>query len=86
MILGDFDCTLDKIDRYGGNKTQRLYRCGSNYALSKLIVGNGLEDLWRRKNLDFSEFTNQDSSSGAKCRIGKAYSGIKIATIPRLII
>ena len=39
IILGDFICTMDEIDRYGGNKTQRLYRCCSNYSL---IVGNGL--------------------------------------------
>ena len=30
---------MDKMDRYDGNKTQRLYRCFYNYAL---IVNNGL--------------------------------------------
>ena len=30
----------------GGNKTQRLYRYDCNYVLSKLIVDNGLKDLW----------------------------------------
>ena len=44
-LLGDFNCTMDKTDRDGGNKTQRLYRCRSNYSLSKLIVDNGLKDL-----------------------------------------
>ena len=39
IILGDFNCTMDKMDKYGGNKTQRLYRCCSNYAV---IVGYGL--------------------------------------------
>ena len=39
IILGDFNCTMDKMNRYGGNKTQRLHRCCSNYAL---IVDNGL--------------------------------------------
>ena len=24
IILGDFNCTMDKMDRYGGNKTQTL--------------------------------------------------------------
>ena len=33
------DCAMDKMNRYGGNKTQRLYRCCSNYAL---IVDNGM--------------------------------------------
>ena len=56
IMLGDVNCTMDKIDRDGENKTQRLYRCCSNYALSKLIVDNGLEDLWRRENLDCPEF------------------------------
>ena len=51
VILGDLNCTLDKIDRDGGNKTQRIYRCGPNYALSKLIVDNGLEDLRRKHSL-----------------------------------
>ena len=51
-MLGVLNCTMDKIDRVGENKTQRLYRCCSNYALSKLIVDNGLEDLWTRENLD----------------------------------
>ena len=45
-MLGDLNCTMDKIDRDGENKTERLYRCCSNYALLKIIVDNGLEDLW----------------------------------------
>ena len=43
-MLGDLNCTKDKIDRNGENKTQILYRCCSNYALSKVIVDNWLED------------------------------------------
>ena len=35
IILGDLNCTIDKIDRDGENKRQRLYRCCSNYTLSK---------------------------------------------------
>ena len=41
-----------KIDRDCENKTQRLYRYRSNYALSKLIVDNRLKDLWRSENPD----------------------------------
>ena len=52
IILGGLNCTMDKIDRDGENKTQRLYRCCSKYTLSKLRVDNGLEDLWRRENPD----------------------------------
>ena len=57
IMLGDLNCTMDKIDRDGGNKTQILYTCCSNYALSKLIVDNVLEDLWRRDNPESFEFT-----------------------------
>ena len=56
IILEDFNCTMDKIDRDSENKTQILW-CSSSYALSKLILDNGLGDLWRRKNPDSSEFT-----------------------------
>ena len=27
IILGDFNCAMDKMDRDGENKTQRLYEC-----------------------------------------------------------
>ena len=39
IILGELNCTMDKMDRCGGNKTQRIYRCCSNYSLT---VDNGL--------------------------------------------
>ena len=53
---------MDIIDRNGENKTQRLYRCCYNYALSKLIVDNGLEDLSRKENPDSPGFTCYDRS------------------------
>ena len=62
IMLGDLNCTMDKLDRDGENKKQRLYRCSSSYALSKLIVDNGLEDLWRRENPDSPKFTCYDKS------------------------
>ena len=62
ILLGDLNCTMDEIDRDDENKTQRLYRWCSNYALWKLIVDNGLEDLWRRENPDSPEFTCYDRS------------------------
>ena len=40
IILGDFNITMDKMNRDGGNKTQRLYRCcskGPGYTGSTLI-------------------------------------------------
>ena len=33
IILGDLNFSIDKMDRDGGNRKQRLYRCCSNYAL-----------------------------------------------------
>ena len=62
IMLGDLNCAMDKIDRVGENKIKRLYRCCSSYALSKLIVDNRLEDLWRRENPDSPEFTCYDRS------------------------
>ena len=41
IIFGDFNYTMDKMDRDGKNKTRRIYRWCSNYALSKLIADNG---------------------------------------------
>ena len=50
LIIGDFNCTMDKMDRDGGNKNyeevRRTYRCRCNYTMSKLIVDKGLKDLW----------------------------------------
>ena len=63
-ILGDFNCTMDKMDRYGWNKAQRLDGCCSINALPKLIVDNALEDLWRRENPGSPEFTSYDRSFG----------------------
>ena len=77
IILGEFNCTMDKMNEDGGNKKQR--RCRSNYALSKLIVDNGLKDLWRRENLGSSEFTHYDTFSGTRYRIDRIYADIKIA-------
>ena len=69
---------MDKMERDGKNKT--LYRCHFNYVLSKLIVDNGLEDLWRRENPDSSEFTCYDRSSGTRSRTERVYTGIKMAS------
>ena len=55
-MLGQLNCTKDKIDRDGENKTQRLHRCCSNYA------NNGIEDPWRRENPDSPEFICYDRS------------------------
>ena len=62
IMLRVLNCSMDKIDRDGENKTQILDRRSSNYALSKLIVDNGLEDLWRRENPDSPEFICYDRS------------------------
>ena len=64
IILEDFNCTMDKMDRDGENKTQRPYWCCSSYALSKLIVDDELGDLWRRENPDSPELTPYNRSFG----------------------
>ena len=79
IILGGFNCTMDKIDRDDGNKIQKTYRCRSNFVLSKLIVDNELEGLWRMENPDTSEFNRYDRSSGTRSRIDRVYTDIIIA-------
>ena len=69
---------MDKMERDGRNK--RLYKCHFNYALSKLMADNGLEDLWRRENPDSSEFTRYIRSSGTRSTIGRVYTDIKMAS------
>ena len=78
-ILGDFNCAMDKMGRGGGNKTKTLYRSGSNYTLSKLIVDNGLEDIYRRENPNSSAFSHYHRSSGTRSRTHRIYTDIKIA-------
>ena len=78
IILGDFNCTMDKMDRDGRNKT--LCKCHFNYALSKLIVDNGLDDQWKRENSDSSEFTHYSRSSGTRSTIDRVYINIKMAS------
>ena len=55
IMLGDFNCIMSKMERDGRNKT--VYRFCFNYVLSKVIVNNGLEDLWRRETPDSSKLT-----------------------------
>ena len=78
IILGDFNCTMDKMERDGRNRT--LYKCHFNFVLSKLIVYNGLEDLWRREDPDSSEFTSCNRSSRTRSTIDSVYTDIKKAS------
>ena len=80
IILWDFNCTIDKMDRDGGNKTQKIYRWTSAYALSKLIADNKLRYLWRRENPGSTDFTHYDRSSGTWSRIDRAYTDIKVTS------
>ena len=79
IIMGDFNCTLSQMDKDERNKTQKRYRCHSNFALSKFIMENGLEDLRRRENPDICKFTRYDRASGTRSRIDRVYTDIKIA-------
>ena len=38
IMLGVLNCIMDKTDRVGENKTQRLYRCCSNHAFSREFI------------------------------------------------
>ena len=58
----------------------KLCRCRFTYDLWKLIVDNGLHDLWGRENPDPSEFTRCDTSSGARSKIDRVYTDKKVAT------
>ena len=78
IILGEFNNTIDAVDRNGGNKTQRLYKYCSSYTLSKLTVDNGLEDLSKRENPDSSESTHYDRCSGTRSRRDRVYTDINI--------
>ena len=77
-ILGEFKCTIDKMERDGRNKT--LYRCRFNCVLPKHITDNGLQELWRREDADSSEFTRCNRSSGTRSRTDRVYTDIKIAS------
>ena len=70
---------INKIGKDGWNKLQRLYRCCSNYILSKLVVDDELENLSRRENQDFAEFRFFDWSSDTRSRVDRVYIDIKIA-------
>ena len=58
------------MERDGNTK---IYRCGSTCDLPKLILVNGIEDLWRRENLDSAELTNCDRTFGTKFEINRVY-------------
>ena len=49
--------------------------------LSKLVLENGLEDLWRRENPGTYDY---DRSSGTRFRIDRAYTNIKVANNTRI--
>ena len=70
IIFGYFNCTMDKMGRDGRNKTQRLCRCGSSYALSKFTMYN---------RLDSSDFTHCSRFSGTRSRVDIVYNNIKTA-------
>ena len=63
IILGDFDCIMDKTDSYGGNKTQRIHTCCFNFTLSKLIIldnGSRIYEEWKTQ-IPLSSPTTIDS-------------------------
>ena len=78
IILEDFNCIMDKMDRDGENKTQRLYWCCSNYVcqssswiMDLRIYGDG------RTQIPLSSPLRQVLWQGP--RIDRVYTDIKIA-------
>ena len=86
-FVGDLETLIVPFIKWRGmvEIKHRLYICCFNYALSKVIVDNGLVDLWRRENPDYSEFTCYDRSSGTRSRIDRSILIWKLQAIPRLI-
>ena len=78
IMLGNLNCIMSKMERNGRNKT--VYRFCFNYVLSKLIVNNGLEDLWRRETPDSSKLTRYRRSSGTRFRINSVYTDVHVAS------
>ena len=78
IIPGDFNCTMNKMERDGRNKI--LYKCHFSYVKSKCIVDNGLEDLWRRENPDLSEFTCYSRPSSTRITIDRVHTDVKMAS------
>ena len=44
---------MNEMDEDSGNKTQRLYRCGSNYALSKTQLGQQTRGSMKKREARF---------------------------------
>ena len=78
IILGDFNFTMCITGKDGVNKTQKNYRCSSNYTFSQVIVDNGLNDQWRRKSPDSSEFTRYNRNSVTTSWIDKVYTYLNL--------
>ena len=78
IILGDFNFTMCITGKDGVNKTQKNYRCNSNYTFSQVIVDNGLNDQWRRKSPDSSEFTRYNRNSVTISWIDKVYTYLNL--------
>ena len=75
---------MDKMDKNSGNKRQRLYRYGSNYALSKLIANDGFKNPRRMETPDSSEFSHYNRSSGTRSMKGRVYTDLNIANITEI--
>ena len=80
IIPLDLHCTINKMERDGGTKTRRIYRCRSNYVLSKLILGFGFEDMWRIDDPHSSGFSRYERSSGTRSRMHMIYNDMIIVT------
>ena len=65
IILGDFNCTMDKMDRYGGNKWTGM-------------VDNRLR-IYGEERSQIPEFTCYEFNRKGRSRIDRVCNNIKIA-------
>ena len=65
IILGDFNCTMDKMDRYGGNKWTGM-------------VDNRLR-IYGEERSQIPKFTCYEFNRKGRSRIDRVYNNIKIA-------
>ena len=82
IILAEFNCTMNKMDRNGRNRT--LYKYHFNYAQSELILDNGLEDLWRKRTQIPLGSQRYNRSSGTRSTTDRVYTDIKMASNTKL--
>ena len=83
IILRDFNCTMDKMGRGGGNKTQILYRF-----VPIMPCQNSLwiidSRVYRKGWTQITEFTRYDGPSVTRSRRNRVYANMKYANSTKI--